>query len=541
MRNVVRGVGVKGIVRDVHPYLLPHSVWSDGRNVRFQGEKCYGMGGVGKVFDSAVTGILGVGLVNSVDTEYVLYSTGAKVYSFDGTTASDITRASGGDYSENEDNIFTIQSFNGLGILNQALDVPQVWDSSVGTNQLTMLTNWNANWKCKYMCQFGSMLVALGMAESGTDYPHKLRISHPAEAGAVPASWDETDVTKLAVEYSFPDTQHGELTGGMELGNRFYVYKQGAIWVLDLTGDLDVVSRSPVTSGVGLYVPRSLVKIPNYKGEREAHFFAGEDNFYIMDGNAPFPVFEEVFSNEIKKFKDHANFDTKSFSVVHPRKHEVWFCVCEEGGSDFPTIAYCFNYYNGSYSIRTLSGASTIVSGVGLGYQPDDTLVDLPFSDGTYFDDGTGFYNTELSPATSAVIEVSYELENLFYLDVGYMDYDQESYMNCYVERVGLATVQTDPRRPESTIVDYGHRKLVTSFVPKVYDGSSARVTVGKQEVENEDVFWETAITLGVNKYKYNLPRPISGRFIAFKFESIGAAPFELGGFDYEVELLGEY
>lgn len=542
MRNTVgsvEGIGVLGIVRDVKPTLLPPSVWSDGRNVRFESHKCFGMRGVAPIFETDRTGLISVGLVNSVDTEYILYSTGGKVYSYDGTTVNDITRASGGDYTETILTPFDIQSFNGLGLLNNPNEVPQLWDSSSGSNQLVMLTNWDANWKCERLIQFKSFLVALKLTESATYYPHKMRWSDPAEAGAVPASWDETDATRQAGEFSFPDTSHGELQNGLALGDSLYVYKTNAIWRFNYIGGSLILEREPVVRGIGLYAPRTLTQIPNYQGDRSAHFFMGEGGFYIMDGNVPIPVFEEVFKNEIKSIKTETNFRELAFSVTHHAENEVWFCM-PQSGETTATIAFCMNYINGTYSIRELSGTVAIVSGVGLNYQPADPNVSQPFSDGEFFSDGTGFAVTELAPTGDVLIEASNAEEQLFYLDVGAENYDGEVY-ECWVQREGLATVQPDSRRPETVILDYGRRKMVKSFVFKSYGLTSAIVYIGAQEYEDGTITWDSGTVTSPTEYKYDLPIPVSGRFICIKVMSVGGDELSFGGFDYEVELLGEY
>lgn len=536
-RNTVHGVGEKGIIRDVKPTLLPHNYWSDGRNVRFESNRAYRMGGVIDILESDITGLLSCGLVNSPTENFILYSDGGDVYSYDGTTTETITKAAT-TYSETADLVFDIQSFNGFGLLNQAANIPQLWDPSDGANLLVNLTNWDTDWRCYYLKPFKSFLIALNMIEGGTAYPHKMRWSSPADPGAVPPSWDETDATEQAGTFSFADTIHGPLTGGLELGDQFLVYKQRAIWVLNYVGGQEILSRTNLVKGVGLYNPRSLVEIPNFKGERAVHFFAAENNFYITDGVSVTPVFEEVFKNEIAGRQSFTNYQSRAFSVVFPPRNEVWYCIPEQG-EDFATIALVMNYLNGTYSIRDLSGSSVIVSGYNSTYQSLEPA-DLTYDDGTYFSDGTGFENFESANPATVLLEASGELERLYYLEYGTTDYDG-GYFDAYLERVGLPTVQTDPRRPESTMVDYDQRKLVNWVTPKLYDGSSAYLEIGTQETENADVYWYTQFTVDSTLPVQYLAEPISGRFLSFRYTSIGDEPFELGGFDYNVELVGRF
>ncbi len=536
MRNTVHNVGRAGIVRDTKPHLLDSSVWTDGRNVRFSRNKAFAMGGVLEA--RSKTGLLNGGLLASPTSNYFIYTTGGKVYSFDGTSEADITRTTGGDYLEDADDLFRIQLFNGFGLLSNEQDTPQEWDPTVGTNKLVPLSNWGSGHLCKSLRPFKSFLIAIGMTESATIYPHKIRWSHPAGPGEVPTSWDDTDPTKEAGSYSFPDTDKGILVDGLELGNRFYIYKQGSIWVLNYVGGDQILSRDNIVNNIGLKVKRSLVNLPFYAGQR-VQFFVGDNNFYIMDGLRVIPVWENVFRDEILALVDPDNWVTRSFSVINPRHHEVWFCIPEMGVS-YPNLAFCFNFENNTYSIRDLKGSSNIVSGFGFDQTNLTQQNDLSFSDGTFFSDSTGFANSESQANLSVMLETVPGDEKLYYADTGRLDYDGVTPYSSYLLREALATVKNDRRNEQADIVDYNRRKLLTSIVPKIYSGSVA-LTIGTQELENQVISYGSEVIIPNNNFRYNLPMPVSARFLTFKYSSVPNQDFEFGGFDYEVDMLGEY
>lgn len=537
MRNTVRGVGTAGLIRDVKPQLIPSQFWTDGRNIRFENQKVKNMGGV--LAARTKTGVLSSGLVVSPTQSFLLYTTGGKAYAWDGSTEADITRTVGGDYSETADALFDISSFNGFGLLHNGVDIPQLWDPSLISNPLVPLTNWNTNWVAKVLKPFKSFLIALNMVESGNEYPHKMRWSHPAEAGAVPSSWDETDPTKEAGEFSFADTDRGSLVNGLEMGNEFYVYKEGSIWVLRYVGGSQILSRDPVADYVGLRVKRSLVNMPFTKSGGPAQFFAADDNFYMMNGFKVFSVFENVYRNEILKLADPDNYASRSFALINYRHQELWFCI-PEVGEDYATLAFCFNFQNETYSIRELSGASTITSRFGRTFSSGSAQQDLPFSDNTKFSDNTGFLNIEVLPTVPVILETSPANNQMFYLDTGDLDYDGVSDYPAWVMRQSLPTIKNDSRNPEATIVDYNSRSLVTSIIPKLYDGSLL-LDIGVQETENSAISWLGDIVLDTSTFKQDLSSPISGRFLSFKFSRLGSQVLELGGFDYEVDVLGMF
>jgi len=537
MRNTVRDVGTAGIIRDIKPQLLPSKYWTDGRNIRFERQRIVNMGGV--VEAKAKTGLINGAPITSTTQSFLLYTTGTKVYSWEGTNEYDITRASGGDYAEDVDNLFDIYAFNGFGLLNNGVDVPQLWDPSLASNKLVALTNWTGTWVAKSLRPFKAFLIALNMTEGGTDYPHKMRWSHPAEAGAVPSSWDETDATKEAGEFSFPDTDRGVLVNGLEMGEEFYVYKEGSIWVFRYVGGSQILSRTLLTDFVGLRVKRSLVNLPYTRDSGQAQFFAGEDNFYLNNGFKITPVFEDVFRNEILKLADPDNYVSRSFALVNHRYQELWYCI-PEVGEEYANLAFCFNFQNLTYSIRELSGASNIVSKFGRILGGVSNQMDLSFSDDTLFSDGTGFLNLETIALAPVVLEASPDNAKLFYLDTGDLDYDGTTAYPAWVSRQSLATIKNDSRNPEAEIVDYNKRKVVTLVVPKLYKGS-ASLDIGVQEREIDSVSWIGETVLDTSTYKHDLTTPISGRFISFKFSRVGNQAFEIGGFDYEINVLGMF
>lgn len=536
-RNTVHNVGRAGIVRDTNPHLLPSEFWTGGLNVRFDANKIASMQGVQSILTKS--GLLNGGIISSVTQSYFIYTTGTKVYAWDGATEGDITRATGGDYSEDIDHLFQILPYNGLGILNNGINVPQLWvPTDVGT-KLVALPNWDPLWQAKKIRSFKNFLFAINMTEGADAYPHKIRWSHPAEPGAVPVSWDETDATKETGEFSFADTDKGKLVDGRTLGEQFFIYKEGSIWAFSYVGGLSIFQRVLVVENIGLAAERSLVTLPFFRdGRSSVHFFADNENFYIMDGLRPLPVWEDIFKYEFQKIANLDNWRNRSFGVVNPTKNELWFCFPEQG-EEYCTLAFVLNYQNGSSTIKELSGASQIVEGYGQYATVGSSIGDIPFSDETLFSDDTGFYSTETNAAQQILIEASPTKEKLFYLETGTTDYDGNNYYS-YVMREAIATIKNDSRNEKADIVDYNRRKMVHSITPKLYDGSIG-LKVGVQESENTLIDWVDFGLVMPEEYKLFLTEPLSGRFISFMFYSIPGEKFEIAGFDYEISVLGEF
>ena len=529
-------VGSLGIVLDQKPQFLPTTVWSNGRNVRFRKDRVEEMGGVLEIDPEVSINIQNAGLVTGTDNTYVIMSTLTELYAYDGFVTTDV---SGTSYSESLTSLFDFQIFNGLIIANQDQDIPQVWDGDVANN-FGNLTNWDTNWRARHIRKFNSILMALKTTESGTSYPHRVRWSHPAGPGAVPSTWDESDATKLAGEVSFADTDNGEIVNGLQLDNDFMIYKEKAIWRLAFVGGVSVFDRRLVIAGVGMDVEKSLVEIPYGPQGNRVHFFAGAESFYIFDGLKVYPIFEEIFKDAYLELRNEVNYKQRSFSCVNLDEQEVWFCF-PTGTSDFADLALCFNYLTQKYTLRTLGGASTIAYGLGIagGAATSKTTI-LPFDDTTFYSDGTGHAVLTVIPGGSSLIEVCPSNGKIYNLDVGKLDYDQVSPFEKYVERRSIATIKHDSRDPDATIVDYDRLKMINSVTPKLHKGR-VELEVGVQEQENDEVTWMYSTILPDARHKHQLGKPITGRFISYRFNSIGEEDFNIAGFDYEVSVLGTW
>lgn len=535
MRRTVEGVGRAGIVRDIKSQLLPLSVWSDGRNVRFEQNRCFNMGGVVPMFEDPLAVLpIWCGFANGPVNRYLLYSNGPKLYSWDTVGVNEITK-SGGDYVGSiNDRWNPIEMYNGLAILNNRVDRPQVWTPTAATNLAVALANLATDVRFRALKGFKNFLIGLNVTKGSTKYPHMIKWSNQADPGAIPTSWDHTDPAVEAGEYSFSDTKFGEVVNGASLGNYFYVYKENSIWVMSYVGGVKIFANDYVSQGIGLFIQDSLVQVPINTQGRTCHFFAGEKHFYTNDGTTVTPIFDQVFKNEFQKLANPDYLD-RCFSVVDTKHTEVWFAF-PEAGETVCTLAFVWNYKDNSYTIKELGGTLSIASG--LSFNGPDVMVvnNLEFSDLTLFSDGTGWEDTIEVASNFVMVESVPNDNNLYFLETGLEDYDGDP-LECWVERTSLPCIGVG--RDGAVIVDYNSRKLVSAVVPKMYSGVM-NMEVGVQEIEQNVITWADPISLDLNSFRQDMGTPVSGRFISFRFTNDPGQEFEFGGFDYEVDKLGE-
>jgi len=253
----VGGVGSIGMVADKKPHELPFQAWSDARNVRFLdafvekflGETSYTTPNIAPYF------LLPVPTVTNI---FWLLAGLAKTHCFDGTAHTDITRTVGGDYAATEDLNWTGSVFNGIPLINNSVDAPQMWSPVAASQALQALSNWPANTTCRTLRAFRNFLIAGDITKSGTRYKQMVKWSHPAGVGALPSSWDETDATKDAGEWPLAETP-GAILDFVPLRDLNIVYKEDAVYKMQWVGGVYVFSFRELTTEIGLLSRRCAV------------------------------------------------------------------------------------------------------------------------------------------------------------------------------------------------------------------------------------------------------------------------------------------
>ena len=108
---------------------------------------------------------------------------------------TDITRISG-PYTGTEDNRWQGEVFNGVGIFNNGIDLPQYWASFSVLQKLVDLPNWPTNIRAGFLRPFKNFLIAGNITEGQSQRRYRVRWSHPAAPGTIPTSWALDDPTK---------------------------------------------------------------------------------------------------------------------------------------------------------------------------------------------------------------------------------------------------------------------------------------------------------------------------------------------------------
>ena len=521
----VSNVGSLGIVKDVPPHELPPEAWSDGRNVRFTDNKVVKMKGSSRVFDPPTIAPYWLMQARSVSEVAWIYAGLAKVYAFFTAGHTDITRASGGDYSATAVGLWNGGILGGIPILNNGVDPPQYWASVDTGTDLANLTNWPASTEAAVVRPFKNFLVALDVTKSGTRSPHLVKWSHPADPGSVPSSWDETDATKDAGENQLADSESGFIFDGRQLRDIFVIYKENSTWGMLFIGGSFVFRFFKILGQSGVLTSNCIGVLGN--GAR--HFVPTSDDVIIHDGQQAQSVLDRRMRRFLSTTMDTTNFN-RSFTVANSVDDEMWFCF-PESGQTWPNLALVWNWKDGTVSVRELANASFIATGEIV----EDTDETWDADTQVWDDDASVWDQLRHRPQEKRLLQADPVNTRLHFLE----DTEQRDGSNflSYVERTGLALVGRD--RQGNPKVDFEARKLVRRMRPKMR-GGPVEIRVGAQDFIDGPINYSSPVTFtpGVDEY---VDACVSGRLIATRFEANADVSWELDGYDLDVELLGVY
>lgn len=518
----VNVAGQFGIVKDVPPTELPLNAWSDGRNFRFRNGYAERMGGHVAVMNPPTVAPYYMAPVQTPVSYFWVYLSLLKAYVFDGTNHTDITRAAGGDYGASADEGWTHAILGGIPVFNNPTDDPQMWNPVSAGTDLAALSNWPANTKCRAMRAFKSFLVALDVTKVGTRYPHMVKWSHPADPGTVPTSWDPTDTTLDAGEYSMTETSDKVLDCA-PLRDLNVVYKENTTWGMQYIGGVDIFRFFSLFNSVG-----ALTRKCAQEFTPGIHAVLGDSDVYTHNSQQAKSLLTRRLRRSFFSRIDTATY-VRSFVAVSFANHEVWFCV-PEIGSTFPNIALVWNWDEDTVGIRDLPLAAFISPGVSVAGVASDSWG----SDGGTWGSDTTPWGERLYNPTNRGLFMAVPGAVKFY------QADQTSQFagvdfTSYIERTGLGIPFRAGQPP-----DISQQKYLTRIHPRLEGtpGASVQIYAAGMQRPDETVVYGSPknFTIGTDKF---VDFRVTGRMFAIKFSTAGSEAVRLNGYDLELRKSG--
>src|SRR5262245_14687281 len=250
-------VGAGWIIRDRHGHLLPPGAWTLGNNIRFINNVAERTGGNNEVFASPLFTPYQLANVPGLSGEsFWLYLGLTDAAVVESAVHTEITRTVGGDYTTVLGRDWCITLLAGVPILTNNADVPQWWPALDAGTKLANLPNWNSNKRAKRIIAWGSYLFAINLTETGVRRPHKVLVSHKADPGSVPNSWDPSDATKDATEFELTDAEGGEIQDAMPLVDQLIIYKEFSAHSVRFQGGGELWKRDRLFENTGILAAR---------------------------------------------------------------------------------------------------------------------------------------------------------------------------------------------------------------------------------------------------------------------------------------------
>lgn len=526
----IEGLDRIGVVKDVQDYDLPLNAWTDSRNVRLHDGYVEKFRGQLAVFDPpTVAPYWLLHTLTSAEASVWVYAGLGKVYVTDGASHTDITRAVGGDYLATPQGLWNGGVLGGVPILNNGLDDPQYWNPpiNVGT-RLAVLPNWLANTKARVIRPHGNFLIAMDLTEGGSRFMHRVRISHPANPGAVPSSWDDVDPTTEAIKKDLTDVNNGKVVDGMTLGNQFLVYKEHATHAFQYIGGLFKWRNYQLFSNLGILGDNCVTSFEDQQQQQMHFVYSGED-VVVHNGLQAQSVVDRRQRRWLINNVSKTNVD-RSFVVPNISENEVWLCVPLEGAT-FPNHAMVWNIQTNGLTQRDLDEMSFIA----LGRVPSASSSDSWDADtGTWDSDATPWDEFSHPTFLHRMVAARPASTKLFHLD--FTEQFNGSSFEAFIERTGLPVYGIDASGKPLSDVDRG--KIVRSIYPKI-EGGPVEIQVGMQATKGSTISWSAPKVFTPGQRRPCVDFGISGKLWGMRFRSSGNSTWRLTGLSVDVEPLG--
>lgn len=456
-------------------------------------------------------------------TPYWIYLGLAKASLQDAGVHTNITRQTAAvdvDYTATEFTPWTGGAFNGISVLNNENDIPQMFLGI--TSKLADMTAWPSDLRCKSLRPFKNFLIAANVVEATVEYPQVLRWSHPADPGGVPSSWDYTDPTKDAGRKAFAETK-GILVDSLSAQDVHIVYKNDSTYSMQFIGAPYIFEFQPISLTSGLLSQNC---VANFPGGQIALTY---DDVVLVTPRG----IESIATRRIRRHLFSAlNFTQlhMAFVTAHSPASEVWVCI--PVNSTYSTRAYIWNWQDNKWSIRDLPNLTALAQGYDVTSAetwdtwetPSTTWEDLSGSWGSANLSGGQLLGASPLPTGTGTLRV---------FEVGSLELTTPIEVEILHDGIDLLSERLPPEQ----------MKFIGRIRPHFTEASLGAVVtfeIGLRNGLREAVSWSPAKTFTVGTSRDLFVRK-QGRYLSWRIKSQYNAPWELDSMDIDLEVGGVY
>jgi hypothetical protein len=271
----LRNLSKYGVITDLDPYDLPIEAFSLAVNCRFRNGRIVSapvfrsvenLGQLDPRFLASATPTSGLDLL------MIGYKSG-RVYRYSSGTETNYSIASYAD-TPSEGTWTTCHNAD-VFYINREDRVP--WSLRVVDSQFQALANWDPTWTCKILRSYNSALIALNVTKGATQTQTMVKTSSFAQAGTVPASWDNSVPSTSATENILAEME-GPITDASNFGNALCIYSIDQTWVMQASGAASVYNYTKLPFQKGALNANCSIQIDGKQ------IVFGQDDIWTHDG-----------------------------------------------------------------------------------------------------------------------------------------------------------------------------------------------------------------------------------------------------------------
>lgn len=516
----IRGM-TTGLITDVKDYLLPPNSLNLLQNARVRsGSVVRGMGlteaNTYAIIDSPVRGLFSV---RTPTDNYLVFCCPEKVFTGYGASLDDITQVGG--YNGTALDRWNGSLLGDILVITNNIDPPQMWTSPPNpSTALADLTAWPASTLCKVLKSFKNYLVASHVTKGSTTYPRLIKWSHPAAAGSVPSSWDESDATKDAGEVNLGEGD-SPLIDALLMQDYLVHYTERETWIQRFIGGRSIMGFTKVFPDQGMLAQGCGAAFNNQ------HFVVTTSDIIVHNA----AQWQSVANDRIRdRFFGLVNptYYYLSGVAVDFNKSEIWICFPISGQT--LERALVWNWQYNTWYERTLNNLDTAISGI----YPVASAADPWSTTGeTWADSGVDWNPTD-SPGTRERLLtvnsgglVAYS-DSLHYADA------YSSPLLTSIGRSGLAVKGLSQNG--QPVVDYDTVAQFQEFRPNISGPTGATITFefGTRMFENETITYTVSEDYVIGTTEF-MSIYLNGRYLDWRllFQDNSELVFE--GYDVDV------
>lgn len=501
-----------GLNKDLSAEDLPLGAVTDARNVRFREGYAEQFLGQVDAYGAAPIAPVSAFPVRIGSDRYWLALSQTKAYAVSGSpgTWTNVTRQTAGvdvNYAASLDTLWNGGVLNGVPIVNNGVDAPQMWLPPATGTKLVALTAWPANTTARVLRPFRNYMFAFDVTKAGTRYPHRVKWSHPADPGSVPVSWDEADATKDAGETDLDGA--GYLVDARPLRQSLIIYKENSTHICNFTGAPFIFSFQQLFSASGMLSADCAVEIDG------AHVVLTASDVIMHDGSSVRSLLDKATRRWLFQNIDSTAYD-RCFLTKNVYFNEVWICFPELGQTAC-TKALVYNYKDGTISLRDLPDVTsgntglvdvTATTSIDSKTQPIDSYL-------------TSFDENEFGAQLERTLLCAPARPALALVDSGTQFFG--SFISSMVERTGLTF--GDPNKVKTV------RRVRPRF--RAPTGTVITFRIGGHMDLYGAVTWSDPVSFTVGT-DVSVDAFATGRFGAYRIESSSAYQWRLDGMDFD-------